>query len=446
MSYTLRKRVKQGEHAQQSGSTQQPPQIERDENGENENVNNEEPKRKASVLGTTIINQLLQATSLFFLLDLKSVLSLTLTSKTVFQAISPFIEQHLLFYYPQFRILRFYHPRKLLINTFNIKGLLSIPFLNNLRKVTFHDELSKAFNIKYLPSTITHLILSKKFNKKITHQLPSSISYLHFGTYYNQPLHFDDNTSILPDGLTHLTLSKKFNKQITQKLPSNLKHLRFGGEYVQPLNLEDNTSILPEGLTHLYFGFWFSYPVEGLLPQSLLYLDLGHLFRYPINDLPPNITFLKLSHSFTLPIEKFPPKLTELILNFCFTDHVPKLPHTLTRLEFGYCWNHPVDGLLPPNLKELVLGDHFDHPLEKLPSQLTSLTVGECFTHPLDKVPASVSHITIKGIYTLEEIPGTVMRVTIIRNPHEKPTSTFVRKDGHFVRVSSKSNIAKFPL
>ena len=77
-----------------------------------------------------------------------------------------------------------------------------------------------------LPSTLTHLKFGYYFNQNIENILPPNLKQLTFGYTFNQPV-----KNLLPNGLTHLTFGTMFNQDIHNGLPSSLKFLMFELEF-----------------------------------------------------------------------------------------------------------------------------------------------------------------------------------------------------------------------
>eukprot|EP01112_Ceratiomyxa_fruticulosa_P011471 TRINITY_DN310_c0_g1_i1.p1 TRINITY_DN310_c0_g1~~TRINITY_DN310_c0_g1_i1.p1 ORF type:complete len:412 (-),score=52.07 TRINITY_DN310_c0_g1_i1:290-1525(-) len=384
MQYNLRKRAQDPDSINQSTpKVRKQPTNNNNNNQPNDNNNNADlvqPQQSAplverplTVSGNVIICQLLQATDMFFSLDFKTIFALTLTSKAVLQQLIPFISQHYTFYYPEYRPLNFYHPRKLIVKAFNLKTLRRVPFLDNLREIVFHDNFNSP--VKKLPSTVTRITFGTKFKQELKgKKLPPGLTHLSMGYCFNSPL------SNLPHTLQYLKFDFMFNKTVS--FPPNLIHLEFDYFYNQSVDgLHSLTS-----LTHLIFGGNFNMPINKL-PQSLLFLKLGDEFDYPLSDLPRNLEHLHFGESFNEPLSDLPLKLTHIKFNYRFNQAVSKhnLPSSLTHIEFGISFNKNVDNLpqnithiefsrdfqqtiagLPPKIKQVVLHIYYKQPIEHL--------------------------------------------------------------------------------
>eukprot|EP01112_Ceratiomyxa_fruticulosa_P006993 TRINITY_DN1800_c0_g1_i3.p1 TRINITY_DN1800_c0_g1~~TRINITY_DN1800_c0_g1_i3.p1 ORF type:complete len:294 (-),score=64.29 TRINITY_DN1800_c0_g1_i3:880-1761(-) len=256
MSYNLRKR------SNERVETIQPSSSKRRQPTNNNNNTQTHPtaplQRKFTVSGNDIIHQLLQTTNVFFMLDPQSVFTLTLTSKVIFQQLIPLISQHYVFYYPKYRPLNFYHPQKLKVRTFNIKGLLLIPFLDSLREIVFDNKFNSP--IKTLPTTVTRIKFGHRFKQEVnTNNLPANLTHLELGNDFALPL--ED----LPKSLTHLTVDGLYNRPIGN-LPPNLVFLKFGFWFSQTIKN------LPSNLKHLELGYkqWYQRRVRGIRTNKIL--------------------------------------------------------------------------------------------------------------------------------------------------------------------------------
>ena len=165
------------------------------------------------------------------------------------------------------------------------------------------------------------LLFDSAYNQELHEgSLPSTLSFLHFGRAFDQPL----AAGVLPAQLLSLSFVCSyhvgFHQPLVQgSLPSSLVRLSFNGAGLQQLQV----GVLPDTLRVLHLG-GFNEPLRRrVLPSGLLLLSL----------------------------EKF---------------NQPLLPH-----------------VLPSSLIDLRLGDRYNHPLPPgaLPSSLRRLTVGRGFSH-----------------------------------------------------------------
>ena len=202
----------------------------------------------------------------------------------------------------------------------------------------------------------------KSLPELVKDMLPSGLTELQFGNYYNQ----DIKVGVLPDSLLCLFLGGAFNKPVAAGvLPRGLTHLEFGGGFNQSLTV----GMLPCTLTHLRFGSspmfggGFNQPLTaGMLPHGLTELAFGFDFNQPVAKgvLPGTLTHLTFGYHFNQPVAKgvLPPTLTHLTFdsNAKFNQPVAKgvLPHGLRKLKFGWNFKHNVEeGALPDTLETL---------------------------------------------------------------------------------------------
>ena len=149
----------------------------------------------------------------------------------------------------------------------------------------FSDNQIKLVKINNLPSSITHLIISGKFNEPI-----------------------DD----LPTSLTHLTLSGSFNQPVDH-LPTSMTHLNFlGPSFNQPVDH------LPPHITHLQFEVGFDQNIDHL-PDSIQNLSLGLCYSRHMHGLPSSLTHLTLCE--TRASIWFPPHLQIIDLHEFDSDY-----------------------------------------------------------------------------------------------------------------------------
>eukprot|EP01112_Ceratiomyxa_fruticulosa_P014176 TRINITY_DN4040_c0_g1_i2.p1 TRINITY_DN4040_c0_g1~~TRINITY_DN4040_c0_g1_i2.p1 ORF type:complete len:351 (+),score=58.48 TRINITY_DN4040_c0_g1_i2:104-1156(+) len=325
---------------------------------------NEDPNQYKGVWrfdGSLIMNQLLQATMFFFMLDVKTALALSLTSMTMFKPLSFFISENFTFNYTNFRPLTYYRPKKLKIKTFTWKGMGALASqLANVKNLSFYDEFNNPVIVslhKYFPAmaNITYLKFGKSWNQPFHLPLPN-LRFLEFGNEFNA------NTDGLPPSITHLTFSYYFNQRVDH---------------------------LPQGLTHLKLGYCFNQPVENL-PASLTHLEFGTCFSLSANNLPTGLKSLTFGVYFSNPSPRYPPNLEYLKLGSNWNNSLQDLPKTIKHIHFGELFNRPVDPI-PLGIKTLVFGGSFAQPLDPLAeSQLQHLTLRKGYKLSLAMLPRKV--------------------------------------------------------
>jgi hypothetical protein len=200
-----------------------------------------------------------------------------------------------------------------------------ISYKENIKNVIV-ENVSELMDCKH----ITHLTFGDDFYQHLIKPgiLPSSLTHLTFGNFFNKPI----ESGILPSLLTHLTFGYYFNQPITSGvLPSSLIHLTFGDWFDQPIEPD----VLPSSITHLKFGVHFNKPITpGVLPCSLTHLTFGSHFggRIEPSVLPSLLTHLTFGWLYKQPIEPsvLPSSLTRIYLNIGYpSEYREKLPPRL---------------------------------------------------------------------------------------------------------------------
>jgi len=303
------------------------------------------------------INNLLQGAGLTFLVDTKTLLSLSLTSKEF--NVRFYISDTVMFYYRKYKPLELYRPRRLTIKSCNWNGLIMLENnLYNVRELSFSDTFNNPVLVSlgnyFRVQNITHLTFGKAYNLTLNLHFFPRLTHLTLGHDYKQPL---DN---LPQTLTYLKLDYFFDKSV-DRLPANLTHLTLGNCFQQPVNH------LPQTLTHLEFAFSFNQPLDNL-PASLTHLTLSHYFTQTLDRLPPRLVYLKCGYNFNHPVKKFPSSLRHIIFGELFNRDVSSITKQVTDLVFGYRFDFPLVDF--PCLKRLTLRKGYKHSLATLPRDI----------------------------------------------------------------------------
>lgn len=117
-------------------------------------------------------------------------------------------------------------------------------------------------------------------------------------------------------------------------------------------------------LSHLTFENMFNISFNKTLPKTITHLNFGSFFDQTLTGiLPPNLKQLILGNNFNKQIDEM-------------------LPLTLTHLTFGNNFNHSIEDILPPDLQKLILGNDFNQPLTKFTSNLINIKFGNNFNQP----------------------------------------------------------------
>eukprot|EP01112_Ceratiomyxa_fruticulosa_P012259 TRINITY_DN3386_c0_g4_i1.p1 TRINITY_DN3386_c0_g4~~TRINITY_DN3386_c0_g4_i1.p1 ORF type:complete len:131 (-),score=11.22 TRINITY_DN3386_c0_g4_i1:332-724(-) len=89
-----------------------------------------------------------------------------------------------MFHYHRNTVYQHYHPKKLFIITPHLQGLLTNPFLSNVREITFPDYW--AYPLTKLPNTVTHINFGYHFDGPVsTENLPPRLTHLKFGRFFH---------------------------------------------------------------------------------------------------------------------------------------------------------------------------------------------------------------------------------------------------------------------
>ena len=222
-------------------------------------------------------------------------------------------------------------------------------------------------------------IIIPGFNQPIN-QLPSNITHLDFGEYYNREI------TTLPEALTVLRFGSSSQPQI-KTLPPNLIELAAGKAHLP---------FLPDSLKHLK-----THNEIPPLPPNLQTLrtradeEGGYVINLP-EHLPKNLKVLKVTTDGYIPSIKFPPYLTELKLCGAITGPL-ELPSTLTDLTFGEFELEQRLDLLPSSLTRVCFGAGFNQRIDNLPSSITRIKLRGVFNQPIDHLPSTLTHLLFIG-------------------------------------------------
>ena len=279
-------------------------------------------------------------------------------------------------------------------------------------------------NYCYLPNTITYLKFGSHYNQDISN-LPDTIEYLFLGINFNQEI------NKLPNNLTHLHFDflSVFNNSLHNlRHCSKLSHLELHKNYELSLNLSSTTLkyltlgskynqeiILPHNLISLKTGYSFNQKLDNL-PQTLNYLYLNLMYEQEINTLPENIILIEFTSNsnFNKTIDHLPNRLQHLRLCSNFNHKINNLPNTLTYLELGTDFNHNLDNL-PNSLIVLKLDYSFDNPLDNLPSSLQCLLIYGKYNRPLNNLPFNLKILRTSNNFnnSLSYLPDSITHILL---------------------------------
>ena len=211
-----------------------------------------------------------------------------------------------------------------------------------------------------------------------------------------------------------MVLYYNYNIELTN-LPSNLKSLVLGLEYNKPLYY------LPESLEILRIDSDYSYDLMHL-PKTIKNLSLALEFNIYLNFDLPNLSILDLKNSNfiysnsvnikcinklqNILKELYLPNYRPIILNIENTsqenlgdtlEDTLELENftTLEILSIGWQDSCKYIKYFPINLKKLILGDTYNHPLDNLPINLEYLKLGYDFNNNISNLPKTVKALDL---------------------------------------------------
>ena len=121
-----------------------------------------------------------------------------------------------------------------------------------------------------------------------------------------------------------------------------------------------------DNLTHLTFGFCFNQPI--ILTNNLTHLTLGNIFNQQIELL--NIKYLNISCNTMHLIENLPNSLKELILNNNFDLPLNDLPNQLKIMKIlNNSYNKDLNNL-PNSIEIIELNQNYNRPFINIPENL----------------------------------------------------------------------------
>lgn len=296
--------------------------------------------------------------------------------------------------------------------------------------IKIHSFVRLGILLEWLPSSLTHLKLSKDYNPRLSdrdlNDILPNLTTLEFR--FNDRLAL--NNVVWPRLLTSIKFSPVHNIYYLNQFPSTLKELRLLGNFDQPLeNIQRFTQ-----LEVLELGRCFNHTIDDL-PETVKEIHVGTAFEKNISRLPTNLLVLVLDFKYCKTIHcTIPQSITRLEIGICqiHEDSVPstlrrlylprfqscrifsrlehltylelypefndtldyiRFPVNLTTLKFGSFFDQPIDTLvLCKNLRLLIFGMKFNQsiaPLYHL-EELERLELSECFNQPINNLPKSL--------------------------------------------------------
>ena len=165
---------------------------------------------------------------------------------------------------------------------------------------SYDEELDPGLLTNYKKIIFSNYILEDDFFEMYENNKINIFSYSR--SKFNHPVNH-----IIPSSITHLTFSLKFNQSVDY-LPFSIQVLIFGSDFNHPV------SHLPSSITHLSFCFSFNQPISAL-PSSIRNLTFhsDSKFNHELNNLPMNLEFIELPLGYTNRITNIPPNLRKIV-------------------------------------------------------------------------------------------------------------------------------------
>jgi len=253
-------------------------------------------------------------------------------------------------------------------------------------------ECDYEFPLNNLPAHIESLILYYNYNIELTN-LPSNLKCLVLGIQYNKPLYY------LPESLEILTIDSDYSYDLLH-LPKAIKKLSLALEFNIYLNFDlPNLSTLDLKHSNFIYSNTVNIKCINKLQNSLKELYLPNYYR-------PSLSMENVADTLedTLELEKFTTLeiLSIGLQHLC--KYIKKFPINLKKLILGDTYNHPLDNL-PIKLEYLGLGYNFNNNLSNLPKTLKALDLNDNnICNILINYPESLETIRIIETYPQKQL------------------------------------------
>ncbi|KAF2069919.1 hypothetical protein CYY_008759 [Polysphondylium violaceum] len=229
----------------------------------------------------------------------------------------------------------------------------------NINIISFDKNFNQALPAGSIPYTVSKVLfpLDSIFNQGVL-VIPPSVTYLHLGETFNQPL----TPPMLPSSLQQLFLSTNFNQPIPiNLLPVGLKVLFFGKSFNQTLE----PGIIPNTVEELYlYQNTTSIRDDSTIPHSVTKLHVGHVLLQLYKSIPSSVKHLCMGWSSQhtksvhpleyIPNNTIPSSITTLTIHTekIFICDIQQLPPNIKSL----CLYSPLfSGRIPPTIDHLQL-------------------------------------------------------------------------------------------
>lgn len=141
---------------------------------------------------------------------------------------------------------------------------------------------------------------------------------------------------------------------------------------------------------------------SSAFPRAVTYLRLEDEVTELSSELPQGLETVIFGRDFRH-LPPFPSSLTRMVFRGAFSQAIPPqtFPPSLTDLTFTL-FDHPLEGVLPTNLRSLNLGDSFSFPLLRagvFPASLTTLIFGHDFDEVVEPgvLPPNLTCLEFQG-------------------------------------------------
>jgi hypothetical protein len=313
----------------------------------------------------------------------------------------------------------------------NYTGLMSLNCFTALRELNMENYVCDV--LPTLPPRLKLLKLPNTYNGSLLNILPSTLSKLHLGIRYNQPL-YEQGKKILRYGLKCIIFSHCFNQEVISPhgqryLPPTLIQITFGHNFNQPIFCNKH-SVFSKNLVKLKFGRKFDQPIispEGLpyIPTYVKELELNFSAHVPLglmignkkySALPYGLNTLKLLQLSHTNIAFIPSKLKLLTIfrinNMISISSLSQL-NELRIQKVSVLYEFEKDDF-PQNLQRLYI-NYYNKciPASVLPDGLQILELGELYERLLDP-DLKVNKIILHNNKYIGNIPSQLLSKVVI--------------------------------
>jgi len=150
--------------------------------------------------------------------------------------------------------------------------------MNKLKyKFTYHEKVNikKMVNLPYFDNFECIKI-------KYTTIYPKNVKFIYFNAHEID----------IPQYVTHLTVNWDPELSIGNNIPSSVTHLTFGNWYNRTQPIKDN---IPSSVTHLTFGDWFNQTIQDCVPNFITHLILGRRYEQEIIGVPSSVIEISIA-------------------------------------------------------------------------------------------------------------------------------------------------------